>query len=269
MADRAAWVGDEAARRHLAEKAGSPSATHRHMTPRHPLDACRAARLPRPALAALAPLRAAGGVQVVVGAFAWVTWDGPRPDVIAAVLAIPGAELFEPRDGRWFRPGARLPAFDVPPAGEPVPLDRAIVPAGFPATEPGDRELKRVPLRLVRCEARRPTSAVRCSLSALQAWADTATTAEIAAVHAARCGDVAWLRGRPLPAVVKAERFWGERVLIPLGLRAEPDWPEAALREAANVGPDELLVLTETGTEAIPSDAFRPLTRGAVRRVVW
>jgi hypothetical protein len=63
------------------------------------------------------------------------------------------------------------------------------------------------------------------------------------------------------------ERFWGDRVLVPLGFRAEPDWPEGALREAANVGPDELLVLTENATEAIPADAFGPLTRGAVRRV--
>jgi hypothetical protein len=236
------------------------------MNPRHPLDACRAARLPPAALAALAHLRAAGGVQVVVGESAWVTWDGPRPDVLAAVLAAPGAELFEPRDGRWFRPGDTLPAFDVPPIGEPVLLDRVVIPAAFAATGPGDREVRRLPLRLVRCEAPRPTSAVRCSLSALQAWADGATTAEIGAIRAARCGDVAWLRGTRLPAIVGAGRFWGERVLIPLGFQAEPDWPEAALREAANVGSDELLVLTEAGTEAIPGEAFQPLTRGAVRR---
>jgi hypothetical protein len=237
------------------------------MTPKHPLAACRAARLPAAGLALLAPLRAAGGVQVVGGDSAWVTWDNDRPDVLAAVVAVPGAELFEPRDGRWFRPGGQLPAFDVPPQGEAVPLDRAIVPAAVAATEPEQRDVRRVPLRLVRCEVPRPATAVRCSVTALQKWADTATTAEITAVRAARSGDVTWLLGSKLPVLAGAERFWGEGVLIPLGFRADPDWPEAALREAANVGPDELLVLTENGTEAIPNDVFRPLTRGAIRRV--
>lgn len=236
------------------------------MNSRHPLDACRAARLPLAGLAALAPLRAAGGVRIIVDDRAWVAWDAPRPDVVAAVLAVPGAELFEPRDGRWVRPGDRLPAFDVPPPGDPIPLDRAVIPGPFAAMEPGDRELKRVPLCLVGSDVPRPTSAVRVSLAALQTWADAATTVEVTAVKAARSGDIAWLLGSRLPALPGSERFWGDRVLIPLGFRAEPDWPEASLREAANVGPDELLVLTEEATEAIPTEAFRPLTRGAVRR---
>jgi hypothetical protein len=237
------------------------------MKTKHPLAACRAARLPAAGLTLLAPLRASGGVQVITGEPAWVTWDGDRPDVLAAVVAVPGAELFEPRDGRWFRPGGHLPAFGLPAQGEPAPLDRAVVPAPLAPTEADPREFSRVPLRLVRCERERPATAVRCSVAALQAWADVATTAEITAVRAARSGDVAWLLGTKLPVLAGAERFWGERVLIPLGFRAEPDWPESALREAANVGPDELLVLTETGTEAIPADAFRVLTRGAIRRV--
>jgi hypothetical protein len=207
-----------------------------------------------------------GGVRVVPGDPAWVTWDGARPDAIAALLTVPGAELYEPRDGRWFRPGGHLPAFDVPPAGEAVGLDRAVVPATFVPVEPAAAELRKVRLALVRCERPRPTTALRCSVAALQAWTDTATAAEIAAVRAARCGAVAWLRGDRLPAVAASERFWGDRVLLPLGWRADPDWPESALREAANVGPDELLVLTADGAEAIPADAFRPLTRAAVRR---
>lgn len=55
-------------------------------------------------------------------------------------------------------------------------------------------------------------------------------------------------------------------MLIPLGFRPEPDWPESALREAANVGPQETLVLFEDGAEVIPADVFRPLTRAAIRR---
>lgn len=236
------------------------------MTRSIPLDACRAARLPAAGLAALAHLRVTGGVRVVAGESAWIDWEGDRPDVIAAVVTVPGAELFEPRDGKWFVPGSHLPAFDVPPRGQTVPLDRAIVPAQFAPTEAGKRELRRVPLRLVRCETPRPTSAIHCSTVALQAWADTAPASEIAALKGARCGNRAWIIGQSLPAVASAERFWGEQVLIPLGWRAEPDWPEAALREATAVGPNEILILTADGAGAISDDAFQPLTRAAIRR---
>jgi MoxR-vWA-beta-propeller ternary system domain bpX2 len=232
----------------------------------HPLIACRAARLPAAGLEALAPLRAHGGVRVVAGDPAWLTWDNERSDVLAAVLAVPGCELFEPRDGRWFRPGDQLPVFELPPRGDPVPLDRSVVPAPFIPIEPADREHGRVPLTIVRCDVPRPTSAMRCPVAALQPWADTAPTAEIGAVKAARCGDVAWVLGSKLPAIPGAERFWGDCVLIPLGYRSDPDWPESALREAAQVGPTEILVLMENAAAAIPSDAFQPLTRAAIRR---
>jgi len=69
-----------------------------------------------------------------------------------------------------------------------------------------------------------------------------------------------------LPSIRDAERFWGDRVLIPLGFRSDPDWPESALREAAQVGRNEILILTENAAEAIPANAFRPLTRAAIRR---
>jgi MoxR-vWA-beta-propeller ternary system domain bpX2 len=232
----------------------------------HPLQACRAARIPASGLALLAPLRATAGILVIPGEPAWLTWEGQRPDVIAAVLAIPGAELFEPRDGRWFRPGERLPVSELPPPGDAVPIDRAIIPAMVAHVEPPPRAIRRVPSQLVRSDAPRPTTALRCSLAALQTWADVALSADIVHIKAARNGDVCWLLGSKLPSLAGAERFWGDRVLVPLGYRAEPDWSEAALREAANVGPDELLILTLDANEAIPSDAFRPLSRAAIRR---
>jgi hypothetical protein len=231
-----------------------------------PLDACRAARLPAGGLAAIAHLRVKGGVRVIAGETAWVDWEGNRPDVIAAVLTVRGAELFEPRDSKWFVRDSHLPVFDVPPRGEAAPLDLAIVPAVFARVEAGERDLRRVPLRLVRYESPRPTSAIHCSTAALKNWADTAPAAEIAGLKGARCGNRAWLLGQTLPAIANSERFWGERVLIPLGWRAEPDWPESALREAATVGPNEILILTAEGAEAISDDAFRPLTRAAIRR---
>ena len=45
---------------------------------------------------------------MIAGDPAWVSWEGHRPDMIAAVLAIPEADLYEPRDGYWYRPGEPL-----------------------------------------------------------------------------------------------------------------------------------------------------------------
>jgi MoxR-vWA-beta-propeller ternary system domain bpX2 len=236
----------------------------------HPLSACRAARVPIGGLAALAPLRAKGGVHVVMDkATAWVSWDGDRRDVVDALLAVPGVEWFESRDGRWFGFGSRLPTFDVPPGGESIALARALVPAPFAPAEADARGPARVSLRLVRCEVPHPATALRCQIEALRPLVDKATTAEITRLKGARCGDVVWLLGHVLPAIPGAERFWGERVLVPLGFRADPDWPESALREAAGVGDEEILVLAGDGADAIPVPAFRPLARAALRRATF
>jgi len=48
----------------------------------------------------------------------------------------------------------------------------------------------------------------------------------------------------------------------------EPDWLESAPREATGVGPDEVLVLTDCGSEAMETDAFCPLTRPAIRHAL-
>ncbi len=224
------------------------------------------ARIPKDGLSALAFLRIKGGVHVVVDDPAWVQWEGERPEVVAALLAVPGAEFFEPHDGQWSAVGSRLPAFDLPIAGEATPFDRVVVPAPFAPIEPEMSEPRRVPLRIVRSDIPRSTSAIRCSIVALQVWADSASAAEITALKAAHFGNEAWLLSKTLPAIAGALRFWGERVLIPLGWRTEPAWPESALREAAAAGPDEILVVIEDATEAIPTNAFRPLTRAAIRR---
>ena len=235
------------------------------MTSRLPLSTCRAARVPLDGLRALAPLRAKRGVKIHVADHAWVEWETERPDVVAALLAVPGVVLLERRDGRWHSLGHHLPDPGPTNADEPISIDRAIVPAPIEAIASNPRESKRLPLQLVRSETPRLTTAIRCSIESLQPWADTATSADIESVHGIRCGSIAWLRGPKLPTIDEAERLWGEQVWRPNGWRTDPDWPEEALREAAGVGPNEILVLMYGRTEAIPLDAFRPLTRAAIR----
>src|SRR5262249_9797231 len=87
----------------------------------------------------------------------------------------------------------------------------------------------------------------------------------LAALRAACCQGRVLLRGERLPLLAGGERFWGERVLVPLGCRPEPELPESALREALALGDDELLLLGEGPPEVVPEAALQPLTRARLR----
>jgi hypothetical protein len=232
-----------------------------------PLDRAAAALLPLDGLAALAAERCRGDVQVVIdGGHAWVTWPAGTEAVWQAMLAVPGIIFFEQHDGRWHALGRRLPRFDVPLRGEPRCLDALLFPAPVHA-EPAPTDVgPAVRLSIVPSERVRPASALRATIAQLLPWVERAPTAELRACRVAACGDRIMLLGEPLPPVPGAERFWGERVLVPLGFRPEPDVPESALRIAANSSLGELLVLTADGAEAIPDSAFAPLTRAVLRK---
>jgi len=230
-----------------------------------PFDAVCLASLPCESLAALAEMRDAPGVMVaLVGPRAWVRWP-PGKDVWRCVLPVPGALLYELRDGLWYRPGARLPSFDVPAITTTRPLSQALTPAPVQPRLPDDFAVSPLPLRLVRDPAPRPATALCCTPSVLGRWADTATSKALAAVRAAVSGRVVLLMGERLPALPGAERFCGERVLVPLGFRPEPAWPESALCEVLGLSDGELAILRDSGATAVPADALRHLTRASAR----
>jgi len=239
-----------------------------------PLDRVTCARLPTSALAALAGLRGSGGVSVFRGEeWSWVWWEAGDDRVLRAILPAPGVELFEDRGDAWYRPGQGLPSFGLPPAGDRVALDRAVVPAPFSAERDPGTPLPAVAPRLARDPRPRPTTAALCPLAELVRWVDSATSAEIGAIRGAIAGDSALLVGDALPAWPGSERFWGRSVLVPLGRSPRPDLPEATLREALGAGDGEILRLIPVGegaeveaeVEAIPTAAFGPLTRAGVR----
>lgn len=231
------------------------------------LDDCRAARVPREGLAVLAPLRHMTNVHVVeLGHEAWVSWEGEMPSVVNTLLAIEGARLYRPSQSGWHLLDQSLPDFAVPHTQESLRLDRAVVPEPcIPVMLQAFRG-ERIPVSLTPCDRPRPTTALRCQRATLIEWCDRAPMAEIEAISGAWSGSKVWLRGR-LPALPDAERFWGERVLTPLGFRPEPDWPESALRQAAIVDDEEILVLTAEEPEAIALSAFRKLSRASIRRL--
>jgi hypothetical protein len=227
------------------------------------------ASLPPDALAALAGLRRRRDVTVRRHAGrAWVRWPSGDDAVLACLLPVAGADFFLRRGDHWYRPGEHLPAFGLPPDDGGQPLDQALFPTRVEPTPVGDPVIIPQQIVLVRDTTPRPAAALRCRLAEVGRWADTATTAELAAVRGACCDGTVLLLGARLPALAGAERFWGAAVLVPLGLRFEPALPEAALREALGVDAGELLVLTPGAAEAVSRDALRPLTRAGVRLAV-
>jgi hypothetical protein len=240
----------------------------------------RRARIPVGDLPVLAELRGRGEIRVLIaGAVAWISWK-PGSELMEAllvrrILPLEEAVLYTERDGRWYRLGEHLPAFDVPGADESEwPLvERVIFPERVSAVVSRERLQAPIPIRVVRdvVSAPRPASGLRCSPLSLAAWAEHSTSAQLAALKGA------WLRREALvlltgssdalPSMPDGLRFWGTELFVPLGFRAEPDLPAAAIRCAAGARPDELAVLDEDGIELIPHAIFKPLSRAAIRMI--
>jgi hypothetical protein len=232
------------------------------------------ASIPVSALPLLAGLRCRSGITAaLIGDKAWIRWPPHQDVVLRQVLSIQRVELYERRQGQWYRAGCHLPCFDFPADIEGQPLDRVLLPSRFVATAPGTASMARIALRLVRDDMVRPASALECDVSTLASWADTVSQFRLPALRAARCGNRVLVTARQHSSLrcdiwSGAERFWGERVLIPLGWRPEPEVAESAILEAHGVSEDQYLLWKPTGSEAIPISAFQSLSRGGIKSVV-
>jgi len=225
------------------------------------------ARIPAGALPALAPARCARNIEVLPdGEHFWLRWDEADDRILRLVLPLPSVELYVRRDTHWSRFGQRLPCPGPPENVAPQRLDQVLFPERVEAAPPVSTGLQPCPLHLVADDRQRPTTAARCALAALLHWADVATTAQLHAVRATRLGDEALLLGDRLPLFPQSVRFWGGRVLVPLGARPEPDLPESALIEALGLNDGEVAVLADDGVQVLAADAFGPLTRSGIRR---
>lgn len=230
------------------------------------LDAVCWASMPLSALPLLAELRNAPNVAVaIVEDRAWIRWPAGDDEVLRRVMPAPGVELYLRRDGLWYRPGHCLPTFGLPENVAGQPLLRALTPSPTLVAKVPELDLHPQTLRLLRDGTPRTTTALLCPLVSLTAWADTAASAELGGIRAAYTEGTVLLLGRRLPNLARSERLWGQRVLLPLGFRADPNLPESALREALGVVSNDRLVLTEAGAEIVPDNACQPLTRAAVR----
>jgi hypothetical protein len=234
-----------------------------------PLDDVCFASLPEDAMPFLAEVRCLEGVEVMVqDRRAWVRWPAGNEAVLRCLLPVPGVELYVSRHGLWFRPGANLPSFEVPDLSPVRPLVQVLTPAPIQPVPPAPVSWVAEQLRLVRDTRPRSATALYCDLRLLTRWAETATSAALSRLEGACLGDKVLVRGQRLPPLADAERFWGCRVLIPLGFRQEPDWAESALAEALGLGSGELILLRSGSAVVVPENVLGRLCRASVRRAL-
>jgi hypothetical protein len=233
----------------------------------HPLDDIRAASLPASALEVLADLRGESGISILEsGDRAWVRWESAEDAALDRLLAVEGLALFDRRGGLWYPHGSRLPAVGTPlDTSGFFPIARAITPLPARPTMPGAAWPDPARLAIVLDGIPRDATALRCTLDELAEWAEMATTARIGSLSAARAGSTLLIVGKELPPIAGGDRYWGDRVLVPLGFRPEPCLRESALLAALDVPGDHRLVIGADGCEAVPLDAFRPLSRASLR----
>ena len=244
----------------------------------------RCASLRMDDLRALADLRGRSGIRVmIVGERAWVCWraDGEMTTEVLAgrILPLEGVELFTERAGGWYRLGEHLPAFNVPFRSDDdgVGLDRLLIPGKLSAQRPlgGFADSLRVGLAADDRHEVRLATGMRCSLRAIAAWAEAATSVQLGRLQGAwrpsaagEEGDVeAFVLGAPgtVPHFPESVRYWGRDLLVPLGFRAEPAIPVGAIRGAVGAGEGDLVVIDEQGIELIAQAHFQPLTRAGIR----
>jgi hypothetical protein len=233
-----------------------------------PFDDICSAALPPEALPLLAPLRCEPGLQIATDAGRiWLRFEPGSERVLRGILPLCAVELFAFRDGTWRRFGQSLPAFDFPRSARFEPLYQVLFPAAVLPVPPSTAAIALVRVRVTPDDRSRPTAAMLCPLPALSAWADRVPCTRLERLHGVvRAGRILVI-GQGLPLLDGATRYWGKLVLVPLGHRPEPDLPESALREAARVEAEELLMLGVDGAAAIPRTALRQLSRAGLRAV--
>lgn len=228
-------------------------------------DVC-CASLPSDGLAGLATLRAVPGVLVCdAPSRIWVRWEAGDARVLQHILPLPGAVLYSHRGGLWYQVGRHLPAFEVLTDGEFLPLHQVLVPSPVqPIAYPGGT-WTRGTLSLRPERHSKPTSAMICSLHDLLGWAESTPSCRLKTLRAAYQGGKVFVLGSRLPALPSTQRFWGERVLVPLGYRLEPELSERLVRECLAVSDDELLIVTEHGADVLRHADLRPVSRAVLR----
>jgi hypothetical protein len=196
----------------------------------------------------------------------WIQFPAGERAVLECLQVVPGVRFFSQIDKVWYRFGNSLPTSEHPPTGAGRPLTMLLQPSGLTAEAVTQLEpISPVRLGLVRSGVARQTSALRCQLSDLQGWIDSATTSEIAAVRGVYFSNEVLLLGEVLPVVPGSIRFWGQRVLLPLGFELSESYSEQSILAAVRAANYEMLLIQETEVQFVMMSLLQPLTRAGLR----
>ncbi|MCI0464450.1 MAG: hypothetical protein L0Z62_46550 [Gemmataceae bacterium] len=222
--------------------------------------------IPAASLPVLADLRCEPDIRVTLAdERAWVRWEPGNETLLSRLLALPGVTFYRYRDGLWYRHDQSLPSFGLPDDLATQRLDEVLTPAPLRPEPPPLAPFQPKPACLVLDRRPRPTSAVLCHLPELAKWADRATSRSLASIRAARLGERILLLGERLPLLEPSERFWGRRILAPLGYSLEPALPEDALAEAFGLEAAEIVLVRWQDAQIVSRSALQPLTRSGIR----
>lgn len=222
--------------------------------------------LPAARMGRLASLRCQPGVEVALHErHLWLRWPAGNEAIAGLVFAIGEAHLYARVDGYWYAWNRATPDFAVPQDLRFRPLDQVIFPERIEPTAAVAPAVTPVALRLVADDCFRPTMGLLCPLASFWQWAESMPPSALVRLRAAFDGQRLFVLGKQMPIVDGGERFWGQRVFIPLGFRPEPDLSEASLRKLLDVPEEDLVVLRPESRETIAQDLFTPLGHAALR----
>jgi MoxR-vWA-beta-propeller ternary system domain bpX2 len=232
-----------------------------------------AARIPSEDLDSLARFRDREDIQLapdVGGNHLWVRWPIESFDVAMAVFGISRVELFRSSGLQWYRAGSRIPIdFSPPDHDRFCSIQRLLIPSKIEWDGPSGA-VRPMTLLLAPSDVRRATSAMKARASDLIAWAECTPRSRLASKLAAIEGEMVWLLGADLPWA-PGPRWWGDRILCPLGLEPVPRLSEEFFVQALGLADGESAVLerTEVGTRAsmFTRSAFDPLTLSGLRMI--
>lgn len=226
----------------------------------------RAARIPLASLGQLDLLRDRTDVRVTEEADqAWVSWEEPWEPVIESLLAIPGVLYFEPWEDRWLPLGKQVPVSVGPPSSGGRLLGSILVPEPLVGIRPAEAIPPAFSWKLVPGGKAQTATALKCSLADLFTWAQGVPDSLIEDLQGALWEDEVLIRGERLPVILRATRFYGKRVWLPLGYQGDPDLPEESMIGLAGKRGGGILVCGETDQQWIPDEAFAQLGRAAIQ----
>ncbi len=226
------------------------------------------ARIPIATLGQLAALRCEPSLEAATARDeCWLRWEAGRDWIAQVVLAIRGCRLYGKGSAGWQLWGSRLPTDEVPDSLEFRPMSAVLFPQKVQPISFNGVAWERTSIRLVPSDAVQPTTAMQTNLRDLETWAANVPPVRLEKLQAARSGDQVLVLGKHLPWL-EGQRYWGRRVLAPLGMRCDPALSEADLRAAFAVSDNELLILQAEGWEAIPEEAFSSIRLAGLRHVL-